>query len=82
MAYQKSIKRYLLNSLSNHIEKLLSNFIVAYRRTYRSSHILIRLIEKWKKHLYNKKIVRIVFIDVSKAFECIPDDMLPSKHSS
>ena len=46
--FSKVYESYLLNSLSNHIEKILSNFIAAYRKTYSSSHVLIRLIENWK----------------------------------
>ena len=69
----------MLNSLSNHIEKVLSNFIAAYRKTNSSSHVLIRLIENWKKHLDNKKIVGGVLIDLSKAFDCILHDLLIAK---
>ena len=74
--FSKVYERYLLNSLSNHIEKILSNFIAAYRKTYSSSHVLIRLTENWKKHLDNKKIVGTVLMDPSKAFDCIPNKLL------
>ena len=77
--FSKVYERYLLNSLSNHIEKILSNFITAYRKTYNSSHVLIRLTENWKKHLDNKKIVGTVLMDLSKAFDCIPHDLLIAK---
>ena len=65
--FSKVYEKYLLNSLSNHIEKILSNLIAAYRKTYSSSHVLIRLIENWKKHLDNKKIVGTALMDLSKA---------------
>ena len=77
--FSKVYESYLLNSLSNHIEKILSNFIAAYRKTYSSSHVLIRLIENWKKHLNNKKIVGTVLMDLSKVFDCIPHDLLIAK---
>ena len=66
----------MLNSLSSHIEKILSNVIAAYRKTYSLSHALIRLIENWKKHLDNKKIEGTVLMDLSKAFDYIPHDLL------
>ena len=77
--FSKVYERYLLNSLSNHIEKILSNFMAWYRKTYSSSHVLIRLIENWKKHLDNKKIVGTVLMDLSKTFDCIPHDLLIAK---
>ena len=77
--FSKVFERYFLNSLSNHIEKILSNFIAAYRKTYSSSHVLITLIENWKKDLDNKKIVGTVFMDLSKAFDCIPHELLIAK---
>ena len=67
--FSKVDERYLLNSLSNHIEKILSNFIVANRKRYSSSHVLLKLTENWKKHLDNKKIVGTVLMDLSKAFD-------------
>ena len=51
--FSKVYERYLLNSLSNHNEKILSNFISAYRKTYSSSHVLIRPIQNRKKLLDN-----------------------------
>ena len=77
--FSKVYERYLLNSLSNHIEKILSKFIAAHRKTYSSNDVLIRLIENWKKHLDNKKIVGTVLMDLSKAFDCILHDLLITK---
>ena len=77
--FSKVYERYLLNSLSNNIGKMLSNLIPTYRKTYSSSYVLIRLTENWKKHLDNKKIVGTVLIDLSKACDCIPHDLLNAK---
>ena len=77
--FSKVYERYLLNSLSNHIEKILYNFTAAYKKPCSSSHVLMRLIENWKKHLDNKKIVGTVLMDLSKVFDCIPHDLLISR---
>ena len=58
------------------MEKILSNVVAAYRKTYSLSHALTRLIENWKKHLDNKKIEGTVLMDLSKAFDYIPHDLL------
>ena len=36
----------------------------------------MRIIEDWKFHLDNKKIVGAVLMDLSKAFDCVPHDLL------
>ena len=58
---------------------MLSNFIVAHRKTYSSVHVLIGLTENWKKHLDNKKVIGAVLMDLSKAFVCVPHDLLIAK---
>ena len=50
-----------------------------YRRLHSSLHILIRLIKEWKTQLDKNKIVGSVLLDFSKAFDCIPQDLLIAK---
>ena len=78
-AFSKVCETYLLNCLTSFVNKLLSDFVSAYRRKFSSNHVLKRLIEDWKKSLYNKNIVGVVLIDLAKAFDCIPHDLLIAK---
>ena len=57
----------------------LSKFISVYRECYSTNHVLIRLIENWKKSLGEKKFVGAVLMDLSKAFGSIPHDLLIAK---
>ena len=68
----KIYERFIHNSLSSFAENILSNFISAYRKAYSSNHVLLRLIENWKKSPDNKNFVGTVLMDLSKAFSCIP----------
>ena len=77
--FSKIYERFLLNSLSEYVENTLSEFIAAYRKTYSSNNVLLRLIENWKKHLDDKNIVDTVLMDLSKAFDCIPHVLLIAK---
>ena len=56
--------------------------MAAYRKKYCTNHVLIRLIENWKKVLDEKFLVGTALRDLSKAFYCIPHDLLiPKLHA-
>ena len=54
---------------------LISPFISAYRESYNTQHVLIRLIEEYRKNLGNNYFTGAVLMDLSKAFDCIPHDI-------
>ena len=77
--FSKIYERYIHGSLIPYINKCLSEFVAAYRKYYSSNHVLIRSVENWKKELYNKKYVGVILMDLSKAFNCIPHELLIAK---
>ena len=52
----KIYERFLHGNLTNYVETFFSKFISADRKSYSSNHVLIRLIEKWKKSLDQKNL--------------------------
>ena len=73
--FSKMYERFPYENLTNYVDTFLSKFISAYR----SSHVLIRLIENWKKSLGQKKIVGAVLMNLLKAFDSMPHDLLIAK---
>ena len=75
----KIYERFIHDCLSSYAESFLSKFISAYRKSYSSNHVLLRLIENWKKSLDNKNFVGTVLMDLSKAFDCVLHDLLVAR---
>ena len=70
--YEKVIK----NQLMYCFDKYLSPFISTYRKRYST---LIRFLEEWRQKLDQNFIVGAVIMDLSKIFDCIPNDFIIAK---
>ena len=77
--FSKIYERFLHENLTDYVDSFLSKFMSAYRKSYSSNHVLIRLIENWKKSLDQKKFVGAVLMDFSKALDSIPHGLLIAK---
>ena len=73
--YEKVIKKQLVRFM----EEYFSPFMSAYRTNYISQHVIIRLLEEWRKKLDDNFAVGAVSTDLSKAFDCILHDLLIGK---
>ena len=56
-----------------------SPFISACRKNYYTQHVLLRLLEEWREHSDNNKIVAGIFMDLPIAFDCVPHIFLLAK---
>ena len=69
--YQKIGKDFLISKMEHHF----SPFISAYRKSFSTEHVLIRLLEDWRNKLGNNNVVAAVLTDLSEAFDCITHDL-------
>ena len=58
------------------MNNLFSPFISAYRESYNTQHVVIRLIDEWSTNVDNNYFIGAVLVDLSKAFDCIPHDLV------
>ena len=77
--FSKIFERFLLNQLLPFIDKMVSSLLSAYRSRYNTQHVLLRLIEQWRACLDYNKVVGGILMDLSKAFDCLPHDLLIAK---
>ena len=57
----------------------MSDKLSAYRKNYSIQHVLLRLIENWRRCLDENKVVGAVLMDLSKAFDCLSHELLIAK---
>ena len=77
--FSKVYENILKTQLVEKMNTLFSPFISAYRESYNTQHVLIRLIEVWRKNLDNNYFTKAVLMGLSKAFNCIPHDLVIAK---
>ena len=63
----------------NHTEKFLSSYLFGYREKHNPELCLTTMIEMWRKALDEHKVAGAVLTDWSKAFDCLPQDLLLAK---
>ena len=77
--FSKVLERFILYQLTSYFKSILSEFRSAYRTQYSCQHVLLRMIETWRKCLDENKIVGVALMGLSKAFDCLPHDLLVAK---
>ena len=77
--FSKVYEKFLLEKFKPFLNSFLSEYMETYRENYSVNHVLTRLIENLKKALDENYLVDTVLMDSSKAFDCIPHDLLIAK---
>ena len=80
--FSKVYKRFIKDQIVCCMEKYFSSFLSAHRKNSSSQNILISLTEEWRKDLDKNFVVGAVPTDLSKAFDCIPHDLLINELSA
>lgn len=67
------------DQMVDHFIYIFDHLLSAFRKGYSCQSILIKCIDDWKVALDENKIVGALFMDLSKAFDCLPHSLLISK---
>ena len=55
--FSKIYEKFIQESITPFVDKILYKFLSAYRKAYSTNHVLLSLIEQWKSALDNKNFV-------------------------
>ena len=75
----KIYERALKNQITPFFQEKLSVILSGFRESYSTQHALIRVLELWRRCLDSSGIVGTILMDLSKAYHCLPHDLLIAK---
>ena len=81
-AMSKVCENTISEQLSLYFENIYDQNLCAFRKGNGCQTILLRLLDDWKGALAKNEYVAAVLMDLSKAFDCLPHDILLSKLSA
>ena len=75
----KIFERLMFQQITSYVSNLLSPYLCGFRKGYNAQHALLRLKNMLNKSLDKKENVGLLMMDLSKAFDCIPHNLLIAK---
>ena len=78
-AVSKVYDRVLKDQINPYFHEILSNILYVFRAGYSTQHALIRMLIKWRRCLDTSGLVGTILMDLSKAYDCLPHDLLIAK---
>ena len=78
-AFSKVFERILHIQMSKHFESTLHKYMFAYRKFHGCPAALLTLTEQWKAELDKHNVIGTAVIDLSKAFDCLPHQLILEK---
>ena len=65
--------------MPDYVENIFNVILCGFRKAHSTQHALFKLLQSWQKELDEKGMVATVLMDLSKAYDCIPHDLLIAK---
>ena len=75
----KIFERIIYDQLSEYLQKYLNSILCGFRKAHSTQHALFKLLQAWQEELDKGGFVGTILMDLSKAYDCLPHDLLVAK---
>ena len=75
----KVYEKLIYNQLSDYSENVLNNILCGFRKAHSTQHALFKLLQSWQQVLDNGGFIGTILMDLLKAYDCIPHNLLIAK---
>ena len=69
----------MYDQLYEYIVQFLNQLLCGFCKAHSTQHALFRLLRKWQKELDSGGFIGTILMDLSKAYDCLPHDLLIAK---
>ena len=75
----KVFKKVMHIQLYDYMENFLNHLLCGFCKTHSAQHARFKLIQSWQKGLDESGFVGTILMDLSKAYDCLPHDLMAAK---
>ena len=75
----KVFERVLYDQIESFFADKFSPLLCGFRKGYSTQHALLNLLQKWQKCLDRGGVVGTILMDLSKAYDCLPHELIIAK---
>ena len=75
----KVFEKIMYDQLYEYAETFLNKLLCGFRKAHSTQHALFRLLQKWQKVLDSSGIIGTILMDLSKAYDYLPHDLIIAK---
>ena len=75
----KVFERVIYNQLGKYMDTFLNKLLCGFRKAHSTQHALFKLLQRWWKELDNSGLVGTILMDLSKAYDWLPHNLIIAK---